>query len=248
MAATSTEAAIIYYHTCHHICYYNTRDMKKVKRIILIAISLFFILSIGTVILYRFVPVPVTPLMLIRKIESGTPINYQWQPIEKINPNLSLAVIASEDNRFMQHNGFDLKEIKKAREEAKAGTRFRGASTISQQTAKNLFLWPDRTWLRKGLEAYFTVLIELFWDKERIMEAYLNCIEMGKGIYGAAAVAEKHFGTTPDKLTADQCALIAATLPNPLRFNSAKPSKYVLKRKSDILKNMKNLPKNLKLQ
>ena len=205
-------------------------------------------LSIGTVILYRFIPVPVTPLMLINKATDGTPINYRWVPIEKISPNLSLAVIASEDNRFMQHNGFDLKEIKKAREEAKAGTRFRGASTITQQTAKNLFLWPDRKWLRKGLEAYFTVLIELLWDKERIMEAYLNCIEMGKGIYGAAAVAEKHFGTTPDKLTTDQCALIAATLPNPLRFNSAKPSKYVLKRKSDILKNMKNLPKNLKLQ
>lgn len=222
--------------------------MKKFIRIILTTLALFLLLSIGTVILYRFIPVPVTPLMLINKATDGTPINYRWVPIEKITPNLSLAVIASEDNRFMQHNGFDLKEIKKAREEAKAGTRFRGASTISQQTAKNLFLWPDRTWLRKGLEAYFTVLIELFWDKERIMEAYLNCIEMGNGIYGAAAVAEKHFGTTPDKLTADQCALIAATLPNPLRFNSAKPSKYVLKRKSDILKNMKNLPKNLKLQ
>ena len=222
--------------------------MKKFIRIILTALALFLLLSIGTVILYRFIPVPVTPLMLINKATDGTPINYRWVPIEKITPNLSLAVIASEDNRFMQHNGFDLKEIKKAREEAKAGTRFRGASTISQQTAKNLFLWPDRTWLRKGLEAYFTVLIELFWDKKRIMEAYLNCIEMGDGIYGAAAVAQKNFGTTPDKLTAGQCALIAATLPNPLRFNSAKPSKYVLKRKSDILKNMNNLPKNLKLQ
>lgn len=222
--------------------------MKKFIRIILTTLALFLLMSIGTVILYRFIPVPVTPLMLINKATDGTPINYRWVPIEKISPNLSLAVIASEDNRFMQHNGFDLKEIKKAREEAKAGTRFRGASTITQQTAKNLFLWPDRNWLRKGLEAYFTVLIELLWDKERIMEAYLNCIEMGKGIYGAAAVAEKHFGTTPDKLTTDQCALIAATLPNPLRFNSAKPSKYVLKRKSDILKNMKNLPKNLKLQ
>lgn len=222
--------------------------MKTVKRIILVIPVLFFVISIGTVILYRFIPVPITPLMLIRKMTTGAEINYQWQPIEKISPHLSLAVIASEDNRFMQHNGFDYTEIKKAREEAKAGTRFRGASTITQQTAKNLFLWQGRTWLRKGLEAYFTILMELLWDKQRIMEAYLNCIEMGNGIYGASAVARKNFGTTAEKLTADQCALIAATLPNPLRFNSAKPSKYMLKRKNEILKNMKNLPGNLKLQ
>ena len=215
--------------------------MKKFIRIILTTLALFLLLSIGTVILYRFIPVPVTPLMLINKATDGTPINYRWVPIEKITPNLSLAVIASEDNRFMQHNGFDLKEIKKAREEAKAGTRFRGASTISQQTAKNLFLWPGRSWVRKGLEAYFTVLMELFWDKKHIMEAYLNCIEMGDGIYGAKAVAKHHFNTTPDKLTRNQCALIAATLPNPRRYNSAKPSKYMLKREQDILKIMKNI-------
>ena len=222
--------------------------MKTAIRITLAALALFFGLSIGIVILYRFIPIPGTPLMLIRKISDSAPINYKWQPIEKISPDLSLAVIASEDNRFVQHSGFDYKEIKKAREEAKAGGRLRGASTITQQTAKNLFLWQGRTWFRKGLEAYFTLLLETFWDKQRIMEAYLNCIEMGNGIYGAAAVAQINFGTTPDKLTSGQCALIAATLPNPLRFNSAKPSKYILKRKEDILKNMKNLPHNLRLQ
>ena len=193
------------------------------------------------VALYRYIPVPVTPLMLTRNIVEGTPINYTWTPIEKISPNLVQAVVASEDNLFMEHDGFDFKQIEIARREAEAGKRLRGASTITQQTAKNLFLWHGRTWLRKGLEAYFTVLLELFWDKKDIMEAYLNCIEMGDGIYGAAAVAKINFKTTPDKLTKEQCALIAATLPNPRKFNSAKPSKYMKQRQNAILKNMKNI-------
>lgn len=195
------------------------------------------------VALYRYIPVPVTPLMLTRKMEESTPINYTWTPIEKISPNLVQAVVASEDNLFMQHNGFDFKQIEIARREAEAGKRLRGASTITQQTAKNLFLWQGRSWLRKGLEAYYTVLMEQLWSKKRIMEAYLNCIEMGDGIYGAAAVARINFKTTPDKLTKEQCALIAATLPNPRKFNSAKPSKYMKQRQNAILKNMKNIGK-----
>lgn len=193
------------------------------------------------VALYRYIPVPVTPLMLTRNIDEGTPINYTWTPIEKISPNLVQAVVASEDNLFMEHDGFDFKQIEIARREAEAGKRLRGASTITQQTAKNLFLWQGRSWLRKGLEAYFTVLMEQLWSKKRIMEAYLNCIEMGDGIYGAAAVAKINFKTTPDKLTKEQCALIAATLPNPRKFNSAKPSKYMKQRQNAILKNMKNI-------
>lgn len=193
------------------------------------------------VALYRYIPVPVTPLMLTRNIDEGTPINYTWTPIEKISPNLVQAVVASEDNLFMEHDGFDFKQIEIARREAEAGKRLRGASTITQQTAKNLFLWQGRSWLRKGLEAYFTVLMEKLWSKKRIMEAYLNCIEMGDGIYGAAAVAKINFKTTPDKLTKEQCALIAATLPNPRKFNSAKPSKYMKQRQNAILKNMKNI-------
>ena len=179
--------------------------------------------------------------MLTRNIDEGTPINYTWTPIEKISPNLVQAVVASEDNLFMEHDGFDFKQIEIARREAEAGKRLRGASTITQQTAKNLFLWQGRSWLRKGLEAYFTVLMEQLWSKKRIMEAYLNCIEMGDGIYGAAAVAKINFNTTPDKLTKEQCALIAATLPNPRKFNSAKPSKYMKQRQNAILKNMKNI-------
>ena len=154
-----------------------------------------------------------------------------------------MAVIASEDNRFATHNGFDFIEIKKAMKENETRKRKRGASTISQQTAKNVFLWPQSSWTRKGLEVYFTWLIELCWSKERIMEVYLNSIEMGKGIYGAEATAKYKFHTTAAKLTAGQSALIAATLPNPIRFDSAHPSAYILRRQSQILRLMKLVPK-----
>ena len=168
---------------------------------------------------------------------------HSWIPKENISPHLPMAVIASEDNRFAEHNGFDFKEIEKALEENKNRKRPRGASTISQQTAKNIFLWPASSWIRKGLEVYFTTLIELFWNKERIMEVYLNSIEMGNGIYGAQATAKVKFGTTAAQLTRGQCALIAATLPNPIRFNSAKPSSYILKRQNQILRLMNLVPK-----
>lgn len=217
--------------------------MKKVFSFILKTAITFIVLSIIWVVVYRFVPIPGTLLMLSRNINDNAPIHYDWQPLENISPHLALAVVSSEDNLFTQHNGFDLDAIKLAQEEAKKGKKLRGASTISQQTAKNVFLWNGRSWVRKGLEAYFTVLIELIWGKERIMEVYLNCIEMGNGIYGASAVAKHHFGTSADKLTKSQCALIAATLPNPRKYNSAKPSKYMLKRQSDILKLMKYIGK-----
>lgn len=217
--------------------------MKKVFSFILKTAITFIVLSIIWVVVYRFVPIPGTLLMLSRNINDNAPIHYDWQPLENITPHLALAVVSSEDNLFTQHNGFDLDAIKLAQEEAKKGKKLRGASTISQQTAKNVFLWNGRSWVRKGLEAYFTVLIELIWGKERIMEVYLNCIEMGNGIYGASAVAKHHFGTSADKLTKSQCALIAATLPNPRKYNSAKPSKYMLKRQSDILKLMKYIGK-----
>ena len=154
-----------------------------------------------------------------------------------------MAVIASEDNRFATHNGFDFIEIKKAMKENEKRKKKRGASTISQQTAKNVFLWPQSSWVRKGFEVYFTFLIELFWSKERIMEVYLNSIEMGNGIYGAQAAAKYKFHTTATKLTKAQCALIAATLPNPIRFDSAKPSPYILKRQKQILRLMNLVPK-----
>ncbi len=217
--------------------------MKKLRTIATIAILAPLVASIAMVVLYKYIPVPVTPLMLTRHYSEGVPINYEWTPLEEITPHLMLAVVASEDNLFTTHNGFDFKQIELAQKEAAKGKKLRGASTISQQTAKNVFLWHGRSWLRKGLEAYFTLLIEGIWGKERIMEVYLNCIEMGNGIYGAAAVAEHHFRTTPDKLTRKQCALIAATLPNPRRYNSRKPSAYMLKRQKAILRNMQNIGK-----
>jgi len=167
-------------------------------------------------------------------------LSHDWVPLEEISPSLPVAVIASEDARFMEHHGFDYKAIEHAakRNREHPEKRKLGASTISQQTAKNVFLWPGRSWVRKGFEVYFTTLIELLWSKQRIMEVYLNSIEMGEGIYGAQAVAEEHFGKDAKDLSRAQCALIAATLPNPRRFSSKSPSSYMLKRQARILKEM----------
>lgn len=193
-------------------------------------------------------PVYVTPLMIIRSVQqlvSGEKVvcKHTWVPFDKISPSLPMAVIASEDNRFASHNGFDMIEIKKAMKENETRKKKRGASTISQQTAKNVFLWPQSSWIRKGFEVYFTFLIETCWSKERIMEVYLNSIEMGKGIYGAQATAKYKFKTTAAKLTRGQCALIAATLPNPIRFDSAHPSPYIKRRQGQILRLMNLVPK-----
>lgn len=204
---------------------------------------LFFGSTILAVVLYRYVPVYITPLMVIRLVEQNKTgeeykMKHKWVPIDEITHNMPQAVVASEDNLFMSHNGFDLDQIEKAIDEAKRGKRNRGASTISQQTAKNVFLWNGGGFVRKGLEAYFTVLIELLWGKERIMEIYLNSIEMGDGIYGVEAVAQEKFGKKASKLSRGECALIAATLPNPLKFDSARPSSYIIKRKGQILRLM----------
>lgn len=202
--------------------------------------------TILSVVLLRFVPVYFTPLMFLRmaqQIKDGKSItcHHHWVPLEQMSEYMPLAVVASEDQRFYQHHGFDLKAIEKAIEHnQKKGKRTKhGASTISQQTAKNVFLWPDRSLLRKVFESYFTVLIEMMWSKERIMEVYLNSIEMGDGIYGVAAVAEWHFQCTAKDLAKGQCAMIAATLPNPIRYNSSRPSPYIIKRKEHILKEMR---------
>lgn len=226
-------------------------SMKIVKRIIVwirnILIFL-FISSILAVVAYKFVPVYYTPLMFIRLYEQfqdgeKLKLEHKWVPLDKIAQPLVQAVIASEDNLFTEHNGFDLDQIQKARKDAEKGKRLRGASTISQQTAKNVFLWPGRSFIRKGLEAYFTLLIEWIWGKERIMEVYLNSIEMGKGIYGAEAVAKAHFKKEAWQLTKGEAALIAASLPNPIRFNSGKPSPYMLKRQAKIISLMGKLIK-----
>ena len=224
--------------------------ISYVKKIVKWIVVAFFASTILSVILFRFVPVFFTPLMVIRVAEQmkegrDVKLSHQWVPLEQISPSMPVAVIASEDGNFLSHHGFDFDAIQKAakRNSEHPEKRKLGASTISQQTAKNVFLWPGRTWLRKGLEAYFTVLIELMWPKQRIMEVYLNSIEMGEGIYGVEAVAREHFGTTAVQLTRSQCALIAATLPNPRRFSSKHPSAYMRKRQATIERVMKSVPR-----
>ena len=220
--------------------------MKNITRGIRNILIFFFTSTILSVVILKYIPVYVTPLMLIRAVEQMMDgkepvIKHYWVPLDRINHNLPQAVMASEDNLFLKHSGFDLEQIQKAQLEAQEGKRQRGASTISQQTARNVFLWQQRSWLRKGLEAYFTFLIEKIWGKERIMEVYLNSIEMGKGIYGADAVARVNFNTTPDKLTKDQCAYIAVSLPNPLQRDSAHPTAKMKKMHNTIKKRMKQI-------
>jgi monofunctional biosynthetic peptidoglycan transglycosylase len=224
------------------------RDL--IKKVILWIVVAFFASTILSVAVLRWVPVWFTPLMFIRlaqQVSEGKELtlHHHWVPLEKIAPSLPTAVMASEDARFQEHHGFDYKAIEHAamRNIKHPEKRKLGASTISQQTAKNVFLWPGRSWVRKGFEVYFTTLIELMWTKQRIMEVYLNSIEMGDGIYGADAVAEHHFNTTADKLTKAQCALIAVSLPNPRRMNSARPSAYMLKRQKRILREMRFVKK-----
>ena len=215
------------------------KELLRIVRWIRNLLLTLFILSLFFVLLYKYVPVYYTPLMLIRSIEQFREnkkirLTHQWIPLSKISPYLIQAVVASEDNLFLVHEGFDFEQIEIAQQEAATGRRLRGASTISQQTAKNVFLFPGHSWIRKGFEAYYTVLIEFVWGKERIMEVYLNSVEMGDGIFGAQAVAKVHFNTTADKLTGPEAALIAASLPNPREFNSANPSAYLLKRQVKI--------------
>ncbi len=218
--------------------------LKKVLHFVKKLIIWFFVLSVFSVLLFRFVPVPVTPLMLSRSIENGfSSWKHDWVPIEEISPNLQLAVIASEDQNFLKHNGFDFQAIEKAIEHNKKGKRKRGASTISQQTAKNVFLWEGRSWVRKGFEVYFTFLIELLWSKERIMEVYLNSIEMGNGIYGAEAASQYWYKKSAKKLTQREAAGIAAILPSPRRFKANNSSSYIERRKNHIVRQMGYLGK-----
>ncbi|RAJ17779.1 monofunctional biosynthetic peptidoglycan transglycosylase [Olleya aquimaris] len=214
--------------------------IKRLFKFIAKTIAWFFIISIGLVILFKWVPVPITPLMVIRYFEKDSPklLKHDWEPIENISKNLQLAVVCSEDQNFLKHNGFDIKAIEKAIENNKKGKRIKGGSTISQQTAKNVFLWPQRSWLRKGFETYFTFLIELFWTKERIMEVYLNSIEMGNGIYGAEAAAQYWFKKPASKLSKLEASAIAAILPNPRNYKANPVTHYIASRKRWILTQM----------
>ena len=214
--------------------------LKRIFRLLFKTSLWFFALTIFWVLLHKWIPVHYTPLMAIRAYEGD--VNYtkhhEWVPIEAISESLQLAVICAEDQNFLNHNGFDYEAIQKAYKENQKGKRVRGGSTISQQTAKNVFLWPNRSWLRKGLETYFTFLIETLWSKERILEVYLNSIEIGNGIYGAEAAANYWFEVSASKLTKHQAASIAVILPNPLVYKASPRTPYLERRKQWVLQQM----------
>ena len=213
--------------------------IKKLFKFLLKLVLWFLAIPVIAIIIFKWVPVPATPLMVIRYFEQKETVwKHNWVPIEDISKNLQLAVICSEDQNFLKHNGFDMKAIERALDYNQKGKKVRGASTISQQTAKNVFLWPHRSWFRKGLETYVTFLIELIWSKERIMEVYLNSIEMGNGIYGAEAASQHWFKKPASKLTKSQAAAIAAILPRPLKYRANPPTVYIANRKLWIMKQM----------
>jgi monofunctional biosynthetic peptidoglycan transglycosylase len=207
----------------------------KTLKILGKATAIFLILSIVCTILFNWLNPPVTPLMISRKINNGYPINYKWVDIEKMPQAIINCAVAAEDNHFLSHYGLDFEAIEKAINYNEKGKKIHGASTITQQTAKNVFLWQGRTWVRKGFEVYFTFLIETFWSKKRIMEVYLNVIEMGKGIYGVQAAAEHYFKTNAERLSPYQSALLVASFPAPINRNPARPSEYLQKRANFIL-------------
>jgi monofunctional biosynthetic peptidoglycan transglycosylase len=230
----------------------NTPISKRLPVTVLQSIKSLFIcligLSIYFTLCFSFMHPHLTPLMVKRFFAPSLTVKkviflHDWVPIEQISPNLIQAVVASEDNRFTEHFGLDFQAIDKARDHNKKFRRKRGASTISQQTAKNVFLWPARTYLRKGFEVYFTLMIETFWSKKRIMEMYLNMIEMGPGIYGAEATAQYYFHKPASRLTSGESALIAASLPNPIKRNPSAPSAYMYSRQQQILSMMRKIGK-----
>jgi monofunctional biosynthetic peptidoglycan transglycosylase len=222
--------------------------IKNIFRIIGKIALWFFMISLLSVFIFKWLPVPITPLMVTRAIEyklDGKEMlcSHDWEPLENISINMQKAVIASEDANFLTHHGFDFKAIQKAMESNEKGKKLKGGSTISQQTAKNVFLWQGRSYLRKGLEAYFTVLIELIWGKERIMEVYLNSIEMGDGVYGAEAAAQYWYRKNAADLTKREAAGIAAILPNPRKFKATNSSSYINRKKGRIVKLMRYVGK-----
>jgi monofunctional biosynthetic peptidoglycan transglycosylase len=210
------------------------------------AVGLFLALNILLVLVFRFAPVPVSGLMVQRRLEAwscGKPYvsRHRWMPLEEISPSLGVAVIAAEDQNFTDHFGFDWQAIEKAVQHNEHSRRKRGASTVSQQTAKNLFLWNSRSWVRKGFEAWFTLLIEVGWSKKRILEVYLNIVEFGDGVYGAEAAARTYFGKPAKRLAPSEAALLAAVLPNPRKFHANAPSDYIRGRQAWILNQMRHL-------
>ena len=213
----------------------RARKVRKARPLLVLAllIALFPVVCVLTTAL---IPPPATILML-QRLAAGDGMDYRWRSLNSISPNLVYAAIAAEDARFCEHRGFDMEAIQKAMDHNEDGGRVRGGSTISQQTAKNVFLWPQRSWIRKGLEAGYTVLIETIWGKRRVMEVYLNVAEMGPGVYGAEAGARHWFGVSAADLTPQQAARLAAILPSPRRYKAAPPGPYVRRRANRIQAN-----------
>lgn len=213
--------------------------IKKILNWIKKAMLWFFALSIFSVLFFKWIPIPITPLMIIRMAEckvKGEEVifSHSWVSMDEMSPNMARAVIASEDGNFLIHNGFDFKAMQKAFKSNNKGKKLKGGSTISQQTAKNVFLWQGRSYIRKGFEAYFTFLIELIWGKKRIMEVYLNSIEMGNGVYGAKEAARHWYNKDVKDLSVREAAGIAAILPNPRKFKASNSSSYIERRKAKI--------------
>jgi monofunctional biosynthetic peptidoglycan transglycosylase len=222
--------------------------LKKTYRFFRKLMLYFFIGSVALTIIYRFVPPPFTYLMIQRLVEQkmdgeDLKLRKDWVSINEMSPYLVRAVIASEDQHFNEHWGFDIEALQKAYQHNQKSKKVKGGSTISQQVAKNVFLWPGRSYFRKGLEAYFTILIEITWSKKRIMEIYLNEIEMGNGIYGAEAAAKKYFRKPAKDLSKRESALVAAVLPNPIRWTPANPNAYIQRRQYRILRAMRYVGK-----
>jgi len=224
----------------------TSRFNRLARWFLLLALSCIAV-SIGSVVLLRWINPPITAFMLQAQMsawakrDSTYMLRHRWVDLNRISPNLALAVVASEDQKFPEHWGFDVEAIERAYELNQHTHRVRGASTISQQVAKNLFLWSGRSYFRKGLEAYFTLLIEACWPKRRILEVYLNVAEFGSGTYGAEAAAQRYFHRTAATLTRSDSAVLAAVLPNPLLFSAAAPSVYVQRRRDWILVQMQSL-------
>lgn len=219
--------------------------LRRLTRLIVRLAGLFVVISVLWTALYAVLPVPLTPLMVIRLVE-GYGFSKDWVSYDKISPNLARAAIASEDSGFCAHHGFEWEAIRNAWYRNQRSSRIRGGSTISNQTAKNVFLWPgDRRitrYARKAVEPYFTLLIEAMWGKTRILEVYLNVVEWGPGVYGAEAAAQHHFGKPASKLTRREAALLAAVLPSPRRYNAGKPGNYVSRQADAIQRRMNDVP------
>lgn len=220
--------------------------IKKIWHILLKTIIVIFILTCAVIILFRFVPIPTSSFMIQNSVnnlfsDNSAKLNYEWVSYDKISNSIKLAVIAAEDQKFFTHFGFDIESITKVLDENKKGRRIRGASTITQQTAKNLFLWSDKSFVRKGIEAYFTFLLEIFWSKERILEVYLNIAQFGRNDFGVEAASKKFFKKGANRLTYQNAAMLAAVLPNPKRYIVNAPTTYQNRRIFWIQKQMRQL-------